>query len=452
MAIDININSQILTFTDITEFPATGSVKTIYIAEDSDFSYYWDGTEYVQLSGGGGGAVVWGDITGTLSDQTDLQTELDNINTELGNKQNTSEKGVANGYASLDSGGKIPSAQLPNSVMEFKGAWDASTNTPTLANGTGNAGDVYRCSVAGSVDFGAGAISFGVGDWVMYNGSIWQHSPATDAVTSVNTKTGAVVLNYADVGALEDLNGTTAQYYDGTGALQTFPTLISAAKHELFQFINKSGSTITKGTIVYVKSSSASGTYPEVVKANASTEVSSSKTIGAVYEDVLNDGVGYVVTSGEVDNLDTSAYSVGDKLWLSTTDGQVTITPPAEPNHTVFIGHVTRSQNTNGRILYAIQNGYELDELHGVLCPSPSNEDVLMYESSSGLWKNKVVYKNVLSDTSTSDIIYIGVAPYGTATSATGWYISKIVISSDGTQTTTHATGIWDNRTSLSYS
>jgi len=192
MAIDININSQILTYADITEFPATGSVKTIYIAEDTDFSYYWDGTEYVKLSGGDSASVSWGDITGTLSDQTDLQTELDNINTALGNKQNTSEKGNANGYASLDSGGKIPASQLPNSVMEFKGAWDASTNTPTLANGTGNAGDVYRCSVAGSVDFGAGAISFGVGDWVMYNGSIWQHSPATDAVTSVNGQTGNV--------------------------------------------------------------------------------------------------------------------------------------------------------------------------------------------------------------------------------------------------------------------
>jgi hypothetical protein len=50
---------------------------------------------------------------------------------------------------------------------------------------------------------------------------------------------------------------------------------------------------------------------------------------------------------------------------------------------------VTRSQNTNGRILYAIQNGYELGELHDVLISSPANNDVLTFELSTGLWKNK---------------------------------------------------------------
>ena len=50
---------------------------------------------------------------------------------------------VANGVPKLDENGKILVSQLPNSVMEFKGVWNAATNTPTLANGTGNAGDVY---------------------------------------------------------------------------------------------------------------------------------------------------------------------------------------------------------------------------------------------------------------------------------------------------------------------
>ena len=167
--------------------------------------------------------------------------------------------------------------------------------------------------------------------------------------------------------------------------------IVDSSKKELVQFINKSGSTITKGTIVYLKSTSSSANYPEVLKANAATESTSSKTIGAVYEDVLNDGIGFIVTSGEVNNLNTSAYSIGDKLWLSTTDGLVTTTAPTQPNHTVFIGTVTRSQTVNGRILYAIQNGYELGELHNVLIPSPSNNDLLIYESSTSLWKNKTI-------------------------------------------------------------
>lgn len=174
--------------------------------------------------------------------------------------------------------------------------------------------------------------------------------------------------------------------------------IVDSAKKEIVQFINKSGSTITKGTIVYLKSSSSSSTYPEVLKANATTEATSSKTIGAVFEDVANDATGYLVTSGEVRNLNTSAYVIGDKLWLSTTDGLVTTTVPTQPNHAVFIGTVTRAQSVNGRILYAIQNGYELNELHNVLISSPSNNEVLTYETSTSLWKNKVINQgNVLT-------------------------------------------------------
>ena len=165
--------------------------------------------------------------------------------------------------------------------------------------------------------------------------------------------------------------------------------IVDSAKKEIVNFINKSGSTITKGTIVYLKSTSSSANYPEVLKANATTESASSKTIGAVYDDVLTDAIGYIVTSGEVRNINTASYVIGDKLWLSTIDGQVTTTVPIAPYNSVFIGTVTRSQLTNGRILYSIQNGYELNELHNVLITNPQNNDVLKYDSATLLWKNK---------------------------------------------------------------
>ena len=83
---------------------------------------------------------------------------------------------VANGVPRLDENGKILVSQLPNSVMEFKGVWNAATNTPTLVNGTGNAGDVWLCNVAGTVNFGAGPIAFAVGDYAVYTGSVWARS------------------------------------------------------------------------------------------------------------------------------------------------------------------------------------------------------------------------------------------------------------------------------------
>lgn len=109
------------------------------------------------------------------------------------------EKGANNGVATLDAGGKIPVAQLPSSVMTYEGTWDASTNTPALTNGTGDAGMVYLTSVAGTADFGAGPIDFAVGDWVVYNGSIWEKSTNSNAVVSVNGQTGVVNLDTDDI-------------------------------------------------------------------------------------------------------------------------------------------------------------------------------------------------------------------------------------------------------------
>lgn len=163
--------------------------------------------------------------------------------------------------------------------------------------------------------------------------------------------------------------------------------IVNASMREMVSFVNKTGATLTKGTIVYLKTSSVSGTHPEALKANATTEATSSKTIGAVFEDTLNDEIGFIVTSGEVDNLNTSAFSIGDRLWLATTDGLVTTTPPVSPNHAVFIGIVTRSQNVNGRVLYAIQNGYELNELHDVSETPPTNNQILRWNSTSNLWE-----------------------------------------------------------------
>lgn len=112
--------------------------------------------------------------------------------------------GANSGIATLDSGGKVPTSQLPNSVMEYKGNYDPTASSgagsPALADGTGSAGDVYRVSVAGSHDFGSGAISFVVGDYVIYNGTVWEKSHSgADSVVSVNSKAGIVTLVTDDI-------------------------------------------------------------------------------------------------------------------------------------------------------------------------------------------------------------------------------------------------------------
>jgi hypothetical protein len=70
-------------------------------------------------------------------------------------------------------------------ALNFKGTWNASTNTPTLASGVGTKGDYYVVSVAGSTTLD-GLSNWGVGDWATYNGSVWQRVEGGADLNGVN--------------------------------------------------------------------------------------------------------------------------------------------------------------------------------------------------------------------------------------------------------------------------
>jgi hypothetical protein len=111
--------------------------------------------------------------------------------------------GVALGVATLDAGGTVPLSQIPASIqggVSYQGAWNASTNTPTLVSSVGSKGYYYVVSVAGNTNLN-GVTDWLVGDWAIFNGSVWQKIDNTDQVASVNGYTGVVVLSNTDVGA-----------------------------------------------------------------------------------------------------------------------------------------------------------------------------------------------------------------------------------------------------------
>ena len=124
----------------------------------------------------------------------------------------TTDRGIANGVASLDGSGTVPVSQLPAAVLgalSYQGTWNASTNTPTLTSSTGTKGYYYVVNVAGSTTLN-GISDWQIGDWAVYNGSVWQKVDNTDAVTSVNGYTGTVVLTAADVSAVPYTGATAA--------------------------------------------------------------------------------------------------------------------------------------------------------------------------------------------------------------------------------------------------
>jgi len=316
--------------------------------------------------------------------------------------------GAANGVATLDALGKVPLSQLPASVVTYLGTWNAATNTPTLANGTGDVGDLYICNVAGTVNFGAGPITFAVGDWVIYSGTTWQKSSgASGTVTSVAatvptglTVTGSPITTSGTLAfsltagytiplstQLVPSGGTAGQLLAKNSATNYDTAWIDNYTEQLRDTV-KAAVAINKGQAVYI--SGANGTNQIVSLASNASEATSSKTLGLAAQNFAINDIGQIITEGLLAGIDTSTATAGDPVWLGV-DGNLIFgltNKPVAPAHLVYIGVVTRVQAINGEIYIKIQNGFELQELHNVLITSPANGNILQYDSATSLWKN----------------------------------------------------------------
>lgn len=212
---------------------------------------------------------------------------IDDISTSITSAltayQPLSQKGANNGYASLDSGGKVPASQLPSTLMTLQGSWNASTNSPFLANGDGDIGDVYECTVAGTVNFGAGNITFKVGDWCVYGAdNKWYKSLNSNEVTSVNSQTGTVVLTTSHISEGTNLYWTSARFDTAFAAKSTTnlsegTNLYYTAARFNTAFAAKSTSDLSEGSNLYFTDARAQAAAV-ANNLTASTTVAPSKT------------------------------------------------------------------------------------------------------------------------------------------------------------------------------
>lgn len=205
----------------ITSAMLAGSIDATKIADGSvtstEFQYINSLTSNAQTQLDAKLALAGGTMSGAIAMGGNKVTGL-GAPTANGDALRFDQLGAVSGIATLDAGGKVPVSQLPNSVMTFEGIWDASTNTPALADATGNAGMVYLVTVAGTQNLGSGSQTFAVGDWVVANSSVvWQKSINSNAVVSVNGATGVVTVN-----AINQLTGdVTASAASGSESKAT---------------------------------------------------------------------------------------------------------------------------------------------------------------------------------------------------------------------------------------
>jgi hypothetical protein len=232
----------------------------------------------------------------------------------LNGKEDKTNKGVINGYSSLDGSGKVPMSEIPDAIIgasRYQGTWNAATNSPTIpAAAPANQGYYYSVAVGGSTNID-GISSWAVGDTIISNGSIWQKIPVANAVQSVNGKTGIVVVNKSDV-VLGNVDNTSDS------------TKFSMAATLTNKIIDGANNTLN----VRLNTTDVSGSLP-VSKLNAGT------------------------------NASAITFWRGDGQWVSPTGaGDVTgPTSAADGDVTVFDGTTGKTIKTSGVQVTSLATG-----------------------------------------------------------------------------------------------
>jgi len=236
-----------------------------------------------------------------------------------------------------------------------------------------------------------------------------------------------------------DPQGPTPAFGDNDTSLSTTAFVQAAlaggtavAKNLEVYVRNQTGATLTAGTIVYING--ATGNRPTVTKAQANNDANSAQTFGFIKASIANNGFGYVIVRGELENVDTSALTEGVQLYLSpTVAGTWTTTKPSAPQHLVYVGICVRAHPTQGTILVAVQNGYEVEELHDSSISGKTNNDLFAYESATNLWKNKSFSAlGLLTSADAASTYYLQTNPAGYITSSA---LSPYLLSSTAAST-----------------
>jgi len=155
--------------------------------------------------------------------------------------------------------------------VRYKGDWDANTNTPALASGVGTIGDTYRVSVAGSTNLD-GITDWVIGDRAYFDGTVWQKDDNTDQVSSVFSRTGAVVAVASDYDAsqIDNDSGVTGAFVDD--ALDTLDADLDVLKNSFYiEKITPGAPVTTTGVLVEFFSSATGGVVPRSISPAAGT-------------------------------------------------------------------------------------------------------------------------------------------------------------------------------------
>lgn len=150
----------------------------------------------------------------------------------------------------------------------------------------------------------------------------------------------------ADILLLED---SAASYAKKKLQITNMPAA-SSADAILVDCRKGSAGTIAKGAPVYVDGYNVGG-WLEVEEADCD-DATTMPAFGLANGSITNAATGQVMMSGTMTAVDTSSWSVGDELWISTTAGTLTNTKPSGIDEAIQkMAVVSRSHASNGTMV-----------------------------------------------------------------------------------------------------
>ena len=270
----------------------------------------------------------------------------------------------------------ITNTQSITGTVDYKGTWNASTDTPTLPDATTVKGNYYVTSVAGTYE----TVDYAVGDWIISNGTAWEKVDNTDAVTSVFGRLGNITAQESDYDSFyPTISDLTAEETARTNADSNLQSQISDNDLDITALNANKQDNLTAGTGINIVGTTINntapdqtvtltegdnvtitGTYPNftiasndvvgaVSSVSAGTGISVNSTTGAVVvtntitnNNQLTNGAGYTTNVGDITGVTAGSYLTG-----GGTSGTVTVNANAT---TASTGSTLVARDTSGDI------------------------------------------------------------------------------------------------------
>jgi hypothetical protein len=152
-------------------------------------------------------------------------------------------------------------------ALNYKGTWNATTNTPTLVSSVGVKGDYYQVSVAGSTTIN-GISNWGVGDVIAFNGVVWQRIEGGADLNGVN-------LSVSGTTTLSGLTASTAL------ALNAGKDVVSVTNTGTGNNVLADGPTLTTPTIGVATATSVNKVTITAPATGSTLTIADNKTLTA---------------------------------------------------------------------------------------------------------------------------------------------------------------------------